>query len=239
MRKLTDGEVDFSKALSGTLKSAASKIPGVGQAIAGYDAYKKSIFERNLISTLKYLEQKVDDFDSFFSDEWFQSEDGQQFARKVFDSALDIQMEDKQELFVNTLINGIQNKDLSNLEKLKFVDILRNLSRASLMVLCDMHELYEERTKRPGRQSSRSAHIDRNKVAEELSTKYEPYLVNSCICEMESQGLFSNIQSWHKNPKGQYTSGAYFSDGLAYTDFTCRFVEFIIIQNNSEENEGD
>jgi len=32
-------------------------------------------------------------------------------------------MEDKQELFVNALINGVQDKETTSLEKLKFVDI--------------------------------------------------------------------------------------------------------------------
>jgi len=38
---------------------------------------------------------------------------------KIFDSAFDTQMEDKQELFVNALINGVQDKETTSLEKLK------------------------------------------------------------------------------------------------------------------------
>jgi len=49
--KLTDREKDLSEALSGTVKSALSLFTGLGQAIAGWDAYKRSSFDRNLKKT--------------------------------------------------------------------------------------------------------------------------------------------------------------------------------------------
>jgi hypothetical protein len=97
--KLTDREKNLSEALSGTAKSALSLVPVLGQAIAGWDAYKKSSFDRNIKNTISFLKNKVDDFESLFSDDWVKSEEGQKFSRKVFDSAFDAQMEDKQELY--------------------------------------------------------------------------------------------------------------------------------------------
>ena len=149
--ELTDREKDALQALSGTAKSALSLIPGLGQAIAGWDAQKRSSFERNLRKIISHFEDKVEDLGTFCSDEWIQSEEGQQFARKVFDSAFDAQMEDKQELFINALINGVREKAISNLEKLKFVDILRHLSLASLMILSDMHPIFKDKVKRTGK----------------------------------------------------------------------------------------
>src|SRR3990172_8094522 len=222
---LTDREKDALEALSGTAKSALSLIPGLGQAIAGWDAYKRSSFERNLRKVVSHLQNKVEDLGSLCSDEWIQSEEGQKFARKVFDSAFDAQMEDKQELFINALMNGVRDKDTSDLEKLKFVDILRHLSLASLMILSDMHLIFKDRVKRPGKSDaalSGSSLVDPDKIAEELSPKYRPYLVNASIYEMESQGLFSNIQEWRKTTDGKYVSGAYFNNALSYTDFTFR-----------------
>ena len=236
--KLTDREKDFSEALSGTAKSALSLIPGLGQAIAGWDAYKRSSFDRNLKSTISYLKDKVDDFESFFSDDWARSEEGQQFARKVFDSAFDAQMEDKQELFINALVNGIKDKETSNLEKLKFVDILRHLSLSSLMIIADMHLMLKSKVKRPGRPGSTvdgSPLVDPSNIAQELSHKYHPYLINASIYEMESQGLFSNIHEWRKATNGKYVSGTYFNDALSYTDFTFRFVEFITTKEKPKE----
>jgi hypothetical protein len=235
---LTDREKDALEALSGTAKSTLSLIPGIGQAIAGWDAYKRSAFERNLSKVISHLQNKIENLRSFFSDEWIQSEEGQQFARKVFDSAFDAQMEDKQELFINALINGVLDKDITNLEKLKFVDILRHLSLAALMILSDMHLLFKDKTKRPGRPDSSlsgSPLVDSNKIVEELGQKYHPYLINASIYEMESQGLFSNIHEWRKTPGGRFASGTYFSDGLSYTDFTLRFVEFISTKSKPKE----
>lgn len=239
--ELTDREKDLSEALSGTAKSALSLIPGLGQAIAGWDAYKRSSFDRNLKNTISHLKNKVDDFKSFFSDDWISSEEGQQFARKIFHSAFDTQMEDKQELFVNALINGVQDKETTNLEKLKFVDILRHLSLASLMILSDMHSIFKNKVKRPGRSGPSidgSPLVDPSKIAQELSDKYHPYLINASIYEMESQGLFSNIHEWRKATNGKYVSGTYFNDALSYTDFTFRFVEFITTKEQSKQLSG-
>ena len=236
--ELSEREKNAVDALSGTAKSALSLIPGLGQAIAGWASYKRSAFERNLKKIISHLQSKVDNLGSFTSDEWLQSGDGQEFARKIFDSAFDAQMEEKQELFINALINGVLDLNLSKLEKLKFVDILRHLSLAALMVLADMHVLFKDRTKRPGKPSSDitgSPLVDSTKIAEELGDKHHPYLVHAAICEMESQGLFSNIHEWRKTPSGGYSSGSYFDDALSYTDFTFRFVEFISSRKSLNE----
>lgn len=236
--KLTDREKDLSEALSGTAKSALSLIPGLGQAIAGWDAYKRSSFDRNLKKTISYLADKVDDLGSFFSDDWIKSEDGQQFARKIFNSAFDAQMEDKQELFINAIVNGVRDKETSTLEKLKFVDILRHLSLASLMILADMHQMFKSKIKGRGRPETLiegSPLVDPSKIAQELSDKYHPYLINASIYEMESQGLFSNIHEWRKGTNGKYISGTYFNDALSYTDFTFRFVEFITTKDGPKQ----
>ena len=69
--------------------------------------------------------------------------------------------------------------------------------------------------------------VDSSNIAQELSDKHHPYLINASIYELESQGLFSNIHEWRKGTNGKYISGTYFNDALSYTDFTYRFVEFI------------
>ncbi len=55
----TDREKDLGNALGATAKSALSIIPGVGQAIAGYDAYRQSAHNRNVEKVLGYLTQKM------------------------------------------------------------------------------------------------------------------------------------------------------------------------------------
>ena len=74
--------------------------------------------------------------------------------------------------------------------------------------------------------------VDPSRIAQELSDRYDPYLVTSAISEMESQGLFSRIGEWKRDPSGRHLPGGGFSTELCYTNFTARFVEFIIIEED-------
>ena len=232
--KLTDWENDLLKALGGTTKAALSLVPGLGQAIAGYDAYNQSKFERSIKKFMEDLSAKVDDLQGLFTNEWLSTEEGETFIRKVIAAALDEQISEKQELFANALISGISNEALSNLEKFKFIDILRNLSLASLMVLADMHEMFKNSVRGPNRQSDPigpSPQINSEKITRELSSKYDPYLVLSAIEELKSHGLFSNHIEWLKTNEGRWRPGTGFDKAVAYTDFSCKFVEFITEKN--------
>ncbi len=228
--ELTDREKNLSQALVGTAKSALSLVPGLGQAIAGYDEYRRSQFERTVSKLLNDLQQNVSNVEAITTSEWLKSEEGQQFAWKVFSAALDSQMEEKQGLFVNALIQGATKTDIPYVEKLKFIDMLRNLSMAALMVLADMHTMFAGQVRGPGRTTDQvSAYplINPEEIAERLSAKYHPYLVNASIREMEGQGLFSKTGEWRKKADGGYFSAGGFATELCYTDFTARFVEFI------------
>lgn len=237
--KLTDREKDLLNALTETTKSALSLVPAVGQAIAGYDAYHRSQFERNLVKVIDHLQSKVENIEVLFSSEWLKTEDGQQFSWKVLDSAYDSQLEDKQELFVNALINGINKDDIPYLEKLKFVDMLRHLSRFSLMVLSEMHIMFSPQTRGPGRSPdpiSSLAIVKAEDIADQLSEKYNPYAVVASVQELASQGLFSKTGEWFKDKDGKYIQGRGFSTEMCYTDYSARFVEFIYIEALNESS---
>jgi hypothetical protein len=232
--KLTERENNLLQALSGTAKSAVSMVPGLAQAIAGWDAYHRSQLDRNIIKLLTNLQEKVDDLETFLGTEWIKTSDGEQYLLKVLDSALDSQIEDKQELFVNALIQGINNPEIPHLEKLKFIDMLRHLSKASLMILAEMHTMLIARVRGPGRLPDPTAAfplVDASALAETLSDRYDPYLVISAVSELESEGLFSRTGEWRRNANGKYTPGSGFATEMCYTDFTARFVEFITIES--------
>jgi hypothetical protein len=234
--ELTKREKDLAHALVGTAKSALSLVPGLGQAIAGYDEYRRSQFERNVSELIRDLQQKIPDVAAFSSSTWLHSEDGQQFAWKVFSAALDSQMEEKRGLFVNALIYGVMNPDIPHVEKLKFIDMLRNLSKAALLVLADMHSMFASQVRGPTRTADPVGPfplIDPEKIAGELSVKYDPDLVTAAIREMEGQGLFSRTGEWRKKPEGGYLATGGFATELCYTDFAARFVEFIKMNHES------
>ena len=77
--------------------------------------------------------------------------------------------------------------------------------------------MFASRTRRPGKQNDEiegTPYIDPNKIAEELSERYVPYLTLSAIKELESHGLFSNIGEWYKDGD-RYRPGRGFSTGFA------------------------
>lgn len=69
--ELSDREKDLSKAGLATIKSALSIIPGLGQALAGWDAYNRSIFERSIEKTFQYLSEKIDNIEDFCRQDFF------------------------------------------------------------------------------------------------------------------------------------------------------------------------
>lgn len=230
MRELTDREKDLFQSLIGTSKSAIALLPVFGQAIAGWDAYKRSSFEREVKQFLIYLSEKVGNLETFCQHDYFRSEEGQLLTRKLVDAALDAQLEDKQELFVNALVNSPTNTQISELQKLKFIDMIRALSRSALLILADMHKMFSDDVRGPGRKPDTMKPyplVDPGRIAETLSNRYEPYLVTAAINEMVSQGLFSNIGEWRKDSSGRHFSGGGFDTALCYTDFAAKFVEFI------------
>lgn len=106
---MMESEEDITQGIIGFAKSAISLIPGIGQGLAGWDAYKRSQFERAVkkaLETLQALNEQVQGLEEIFQDQWWQSDEGAQFARKVWDAAIDQQFEDKQELFINALVQG-------------------------------------------------------------------------------------------------------------------------------------
>ncbi len=229
---------DLKQAGLGVAKSVLSKIPFVGQAFAGLDAYKRSSHDRNVKNLLDHLSRKTDNIEEFFKSEYFRTEEGEEFARKVIDCALDMQLQEKQELFVNALINAPSSDFIPHLEKLRFVDILRHLSLASLIILAHIHKKLIGQVKGPGRKPRRASgppHVDSEDMARELSNKYDPYLVTSAIREMEGQGLFSPTEEWQKEPTSDRYRPSYITVSgslLYYTEFSARFAEFIQMRDS-------
>lgn len=64
--KLSNREKDVLQAPEGTAKSALSAIPGLGQAIAGFDSYNRSQFERNIVEVINHLKSKVENIENCF-----------------------------------------------------------------------------------------------------------------------------------------------------------------------------
>lgn len=86
-------------------------------------------------------------------------------------------------------------------------------------------------TRRPGRPTGVAGLplVDANEIAQQLSSKYDPYLVSSAFAELQGQGLFSSIGEWQKGADGRSTPGLHYTSALCYTDLAARFVELITV----------
>jgi len=187
-------------------------------SLAAYEQWKNRREAKALQKMIALLEERLEDVEGFFSDTWYQSEPGQVFAEKVIVSALDGQMAEKQEFFVNALIRGVQQKEIEDDEKLKFIDMLRQLSKLSLAVLAEMHKTL----KVGGQINSQNVSV---KLANEKG--WNPLVIEAAIAEMRSIGLFSSNMFWIKNNDG-WRLDRYFTEGtVGYTEFSARFIEFI------------
>lgn len=210
----------------GAVKALLARFPFLGEIIASYDAYREKQFELYVGRFLASISEQV----SSLERERLQTPEGQQFVRKVFDCAVDGQLEDRHQLFANALVNGIQDKELANLEKLKFVDMLRQLSLASLVVLRGLHKQFEgELRHTPDQRRLRGAlQVSDTKVIETVGgDQLDPFLVESALRELKAVGLLSRFTHFRRASDGKLQVDSYTSDDVFYSDFTARFVEFI------------
>jgi hypothetical protein len=213
-------------AFTGAMKGLVGMIPGIGAITGGVDAYRAKQRENAGSEFLNELANRVAALEGRSDINWLNTPDGEMFFNKVFESAIDAQLADKRDLFVNALVSGART-DAPVYEKTKFVDLLRWLSRDALTVLHYLHEEYGPRVNKPGE----SCFLESEKVATELAPKlkWNPYRIQSAYRELSSIGLFSSTTGWSVRPDGvarpvgSYASGR----GEAYTDFAEQFVEFI------------
>ncbi len=217
------------EASGGAIKALVARVPILGELIAGWDAYRRSQFDLYVKRFLVAIQEEIQDISKLSSNEWLGSMEGKQFARKIFASATDGQLEEKHRLFANAFVNGIENKQLSDLEKLKFVDILRHLSLASLNVLSEMHRRYGGQAHRSNqsRPVTGAPQVSVAELIRELGDKFDPYLIESAVTEMRAVGLFSRFTSFRTSVEGKPEPDSYIDNEIVYTEFTIRFVEFV------------
>ncbi|MCB4791847.1 MAG: hypothetical protein LHV68_08165 [Elusimicrobia bacterium] len=222
-----------TKSLFNSLKTVSrtvllSEYPILLPIVLGYDVFKKHVFDRNAKTFTNHLELKVADVKKLLCDKWLKTKDGNLFVNKIFASAMDAQIEEKQELFVNALINGINNKKIPIMKKLKFIDILRNMSCSAVLVLIEIDKVYREPLiKYLNKSSCQPVQIDKRRIINNLKNVFEPYLVDSAIEEMKSLGIFSSTTEWYKYELGEYRKSQDLGTGFAYTSFSYQFYEFI------------
>ena len=80
---------DVLAAATGTAKGVISRIPVLGELIAGLDSYKQAQFERETTEFLRLLDETLNQVGERLDPAWFGTPDGESFARKVLDCGID------------------------------------------------------------------------------------------------------------------------------------------------------
>lgn len=210
------------------------RLPGIAELLAGLEGHQKRRQEEALQDFLEGLSRRQEHVDRIVASGWLDEPEGKQFAEKVVACVLDGQLVEKRALFTSAFVNGCLAKDLKFVEKAKFVDLLRSLSRLALDVLAELYRRHG--IGRNAGQEWRPVQISPEKVASEISHELglDPYSVISGVEELRSAGLFSQSFQWRKQADGSNRSGAsYGGSDPAYTEFTDRFVHFILDEDTS------
>ncbi|MDD5130921.1 MAG: hypothetical protein PHS66_07755 [Candidatus Omnitrophica bacterium] len=205
------------------VKSFAKRVPVWGDLVTGLEKYQDSVNEQTRAKLLKCLEDRVDHLTEELKD-YFNKAEGQLFCMKIMETALNAEYIDKQEIFVNALLNGCKD-NVSEDEKLRFIDLIRHLSRVALNVLSVIYEMYDKHLEN----KTLSPQIIIRDVVTEVDRKFKyiPELTDSAIRELKNIGLFSSILNWqrfaNRISEGRYVE----NDAFVYTIYTRKFIEFI------------
>lgn len=195
-------------------------VPGVSIFIEGVRKYKEEIERINLEKILKELSDRI----SYLKDskDFYSTEDGQIILNKIVSSILSGQYEEKIDFFANVICNSPKN--FEQYERLKFIEILKNISKPALYVLGADAEL-RKKSKMPSNPTVSVSTL----VSE---TKMDGFTVQACINELFSLGVYQSNTKYSKDGEilGWFQKGT-----PAYTEYTKKFIDYISHPKNIEK----
>ena len=207
------------QALKEAIKEASielfKKIPGLSLLIEGARKYKEYAENEQKKELLILLEKRIIKLEKGFNEDLYNSNEAKIYLKKLISTALNPEYADKLEFFANMLINT--KMDYSQMERLKYVEMVRQLSKPALVVLDAANRLYK-----PASSSEPPTSIVPNQIAEE--TGFNLTFINVLISELYELGVF--------NPyvvvPGKGIRNVSNREGIAaYTEYSERFSDFI------------
>ena len=185
-------------------------IPGAGALIEGVRKYHDSIEEQQRAAFVERLESRVSALEG--NREWYQSEEGELFVKKVVATALNAEYADKLDFLANALVSGPQVEGQAM--RLKMVEMIRQVSRTAIDVLVAALN-----------NPSGTGEVISADIAKAMG--WHPALVDACVQELYALGAFSHVTAW-RDQGSHITSAQGFSRGTpALTDISRAFVEFV------------
>lgn len=200
--------------ISEGLIEAVKLVPGLGILIEGVRKYHETIQEEQKKEFVSAISERLEVLEEAFLKEWYDTPEGIETTKKIVATALNAEFSDKMEYFANALFNSPQ--DFEQVERLKFIEILRNVSKPALIILEAESRLHKQR----------GAYYSAQVLIKDLvrETKLDPFLVETCVTELYSLGVFSSTTDYSLDG----TQSRMFSNGTpAFTEFTKKFIKFI------------
>ncbi len=157
---------------------ALKLFPGIGILVESVRKYRESIeeqqqreFVQRILERLAYLEQNLD---------WYKTEVGDCFAKKVIATALNAEYTDKLDFIANLFVNGA-TLEIGEAERFKYVEMVRSLSRPALQVLVKIVHILPEHSV-----------VSARYLASEIA--WEPSFIDACILELHAIGAISQTK---------------------------------------------
>lgn len=204
----------FDSATKAGFLALAKSVPVLASLIEGLDAYRRSMAEQQRAALIAELGARQSRLEQAFHDPWYQSNDGQRVCSKILATALNAEFADKVEFLASALLNAPQVGDETR--ALKFVEILRHVSRPALVVLACQEAVVEH----AGVGRSQQVEIESLVSQSGLDAR----VVEACVQELYSLGVLSPNIGMDRT--GRKTS--YLPPGTpAFTPFSADFLAFV------------
>lgn len=201
MKRLTAAADTFA------IESLKSFIPLAGPLIEGVKAYHASAEEEQREAFLQALVERIDRIQA--EAEWYKSEKGKGFTKKIVATALNAEYADKVDILANAFANGPRLREEDAL-RAKFVEMIRHLSRPSIEVLSVIGKVCKK------------GQVPRmNLLGPHLG--WEPELIDACLSELQSQGAISSTMEWSRGQKTSWSS----DNAGGPTKLTAEFARFV------------
>ena len=178
---------DHNRALGHGMSRALQellKIPPFNSLITGIQEYQAKMAELERESLFYDLDLKVHKLEKQLDDigEWYSSTEGQEFYKKTVASILNWEYSDKREFFINAMLNA-PFLQASQMDRLKYVELLRSLSKPALTILANTH----------GFQPKANVELEDPKFVNFMANKTGIHsdTVRACVTELHSAGVFS------------------------------------------------
>jgi hypothetical protein len=168
--------VDKGKARKAAVKGAAielaKRVPVIKELIGGAKAYEDSIKDQQREAFVNELSSRVEKIRENI--QWYQTDEGQTFVKKIVATALNAEYADKLEYLANALGNGpkLGNDDA---RRQKYTEMIRQLSRPALNVLVASLQ-----------HPTGTGQVIASALAEEMD--WDPAIVDACVQELYASG---------------------------------------------------